>query len=85
MIKNALLHSILDTIFEQIERPWQVLQNNNKFDLLCELLEIKKWNNLQKDKVITQMSGLFSKGQPKRQKNKVHLLPQINQGRTPNQ
>jgi len=25
MIENALLHSILDTIFEQIEQPWWIL------------------------------------------------------------
>ncbi len=51
MIENALLHSILDTIFEQIERPSQVPQDDYKFDLLCGLLEIRKWGNIQKNKV----------------------------------
>jgi hypothetical protein len=82
MIENTLLHSILDTIFKQIERPWQVPQDNSRFDLLRELLKIKKWGSLQKDKVITQMSGPLGKGQMKQQKNKVHLLPQTSQSRT---
>jgi hypothetical protein len=30
------------------------------------------------------MNGLPSDGQTKRQKNKVHLLPQIGKGATPN-
>ncbi len=48
MIENALLHSILDTIFEQIERPSRVPQDDRKFDLLRGLLEIKKWGNIPK-------------------------------------
>jgi hypothetical protein len=51
MIENALLHSILDTISKQIEQPWQVPEDDNKFDPLRGLLEIKKWGSLQKDKV----------------------------------
>jgi hypothetical protein len=51
MIENALLHSILDTISKQIEQPWQVPQDDSRFDPLCELIEIKKWGSLQKDKV----------------------------------
>jgi hypothetical protein len=35
MIENALLHSILNTIFEQIKQPWQIPQDDNQFDLLC--------------------------------------------------
>jgi hypothetical protein len=46
MIENALLHSILDTIFKQIERPWQVPQDDNRFDPLRGLLEIRKWGSL---------------------------------------
>lgn len=41
--RNTLLHSILDTIFKQIKQPWQILQDDNQFDLLPILLEIKKW------------------------------------------
>jgi hypothetical protein len=48
MIENTLLHSILDTIFGQIERPWRVPHDDRKFDLLCGLLKIKKWGTLQK-------------------------------------
>ncbi len=33
----------LDTIFKQIKQPWQILQDDNQFDLLLTLLEIKKW------------------------------------------
>jgi hypothetical protein len=51
MIGNALLHSILDTISKQIKQPWQVLQDDNLFDPLRRLIEIKKWESLQKDKV----------------------------------
>ncbi len=51
MIENALLHSILDTNFKQIERPWWVPQDDSWFDPLHKLLEIKKWGSLQKDKV----------------------------------
>jgi hypothetical protein len=51
MIENTLLHSILDTISQQIERPWQVPQDDHRFDLLCGLLKIRKWGNLQKNKV----------------------------------
>jgi hypothetical protein len=51
MIENALLHSILDTIFEQIKQPWRVFENDRRFDPLSGLLEIKKWGSLQKDKV----------------------------------
>jgi hypothetical protein len=29
MIQNELLHSILDMIFEQIEQPWQVVQDDS--------------------------------------------------------
>ncbi len=41
--RNMLLHSILDTIFKQIEQPWRLLQDDNWFDPLAILLEIKKW------------------------------------------
>jgi len=51
MIGNALLHSILDTISEQIKQPWQVLQDDNLFDPLHGLIEIKKWESLQKEKM----------------------------------
>jgi hypothetical protein len=51
MIENASLHSILDTISKQIKQPWQVLQDDNLFDPLCGLIEIKKWESLQKDKM----------------------------------
>ncbi len=51
MIENTLLHSILDTISKQIKQPWQVPENDCKFDLLRGLLEIRKLGNLQKDKV----------------------------------
>ncbi len=50
-IENKLLHLILDTIFEQIEQPWQVLQDDSLFNPLRGLLKIKKWGNLQKNKV----------------------------------
>jgi hypothetical protein len=48
MIENALLHSILDINFEQIKWPWLIPQDDNQFDLLHELLKIRKWGNLQK-------------------------------------
>ncbi len=51
MIENELLHLILDTISKQIEQPWQVPQDNNRFNPLHGLLEIRKWGSLQKDKV----------------------------------
>jgi hypothetical protein len=51
MIENALLHSILDTISKQIERPWQVPQDDRRFDSLYGLLEIRKWGILEKDKM----------------------------------
>ncbi len=51
MIEKTLLHSILDTIFKQIERPWRVPQDDHKFDLLRGLLKIRKWGNLHKNKV----------------------------------
>jgi hypothetical protein len=51
MIEIVLLHSILDTIFEQIKQPWRILENDCRFDPLSGLLEIKKWGNLQKDKM----------------------------------
>jgi hypothetical protein len=60
MIENTLLHSILDTISKQIKQPWQVPENDCKFDLLRGLLEI--------------MNGPIGNGQMKRQKKKVHLL-----------
>jgi hypothetical protein len=48
---NTLLHSILDTIFEPKRQPWQILQDDNQFDLLRKLLKNRKWGILQKDKV----------------------------------
>ncbi len=51
MIKNALLHSILDTISKQIKQPWPILQDDSLFNPLRGLIEIKKWESLQKDKV----------------------------------
>jgi hypothetical protein len=51
MIENALLHSILDTISKQIERPWQVPQDDYRFDPLYGLLEIRKWGILEKEKM----------------------------------
>jgi hypothetical protein len=39
------------TKFEQIKWPWWVPQDDNRFNLLQGLLEIKKWGSLQKDKV----------------------------------
>jgi hypothetical protein len=51
MIENALLHSILDIIFKQIKQPWQVPQDDHRFDPLHGLLEIMKWGILQKEKV----------------------------------
>jgi hypothetical protein len=48
---NTLLHSILDTIFEPKEQPWQIPQDDSQFDLLHKLLEIRKWSILQKDKM----------------------------------
>jgi len=51
MIENALLHSILDIISKQIKKPWKVLQDYNQYDPLHELIEIKKWESLQKDNV----------------------------------
>lgn len=51
MIKNTLLHSILDTIFEQIKWPWSVPQDDNQFDS-NGLIEIRKWGNLQKNKIV---------------------------------
>ncbi len=41
---NTLLHSILDTIFEPKERPWQIPQDDSWFDVLRN--EIKKWSIL---------------------------------------
>jgi hypothetical protein len=51
MIENALLHSILDTIYNQIKQPWGVPQYDNRFDPLHGLLKIRKWGSLQKDKM----------------------------------
>jgi hypothetical protein len=51
MIENALLHSILDTISEQIKQLWRVPQDDRRINPLHGLLEIFKWGNLQKDKV----------------------------------
>ncbi len=51
MIENTLLHSILNTIVGQIKWPWQTPQDDNWFDPLCGLLEIKKWGTLQKEKM----------------------------------
>ncbi len=51
MIENALLHSVLDIISKEIKQPRQVLQDDNLFDPLWGLIEIKKWESLQKDKV----------------------------------
>jgi hypothetical protein len=51
MIENTSLHSILDTIFEQIKRPWRFPQDDNRFNPLRGLLKIKKWGTLQKNKV----------------------------------
>jgi hypothetical protein len=82
MIENALLHSILDTIFEQREWPWRVLKDNHRFNPLHGLLEIKKWDSLQKNKVDNTYEWPLSDWQTKRQKNKVILLPQIGQGET---
>jgi hypothetical protein len=48
VIEKTLLHLILDTIFKQKEQPWQVPQDDRKFDLLCGLLKIRKWGSLQK-------------------------------------
>jgi hypothetical protein len=48
MIENALLHSILDTIFKQIKQRRQVLQDDNLFDPLCGLIEIKKWESTKR-------------------------------------
>jgi hypothetical protein len=48
MIENALLHSILDTIFKQIKQRRQVLQDDNLFDPLCRLIEIKKWESTKR-------------------------------------
>ncbi len=42
MIENALLQIILDFILKQIARPWQIPQDDNQFDPLCGLLDIKK-------------------------------------------
>jgi hypothetical protein len=46
MTENTLLQIILDFTSEQIARPWQILQNDNQFDPLCGLLDIKKWGTL---------------------------------------
>ncbi len=62
MIENALLHSILDSIFKKIERPWWGPQNNNRFNILCRLLEIRKWGSLQKDKVKHRWMGRLVMG-----------------------
>jgi hypothetical protein len=51
MIENTLLHSILDTIYKQIEGPWWVPHDDNQFDPLHGLLKIRKWGSLQKDKI----------------------------------
>ncbi len=59
-----LLHSILDTIFEPKERPWQIPQDDNQFDPLRKLLEIRKWDILQKDKM----------GKWEKPKNKLYML-----------
>jgi hypothetical protein len=51
MTENELLHSILDTISKQIEQPWQVPQDDGRFNPLHGLLKIRKWGSLQKNKV----------------------------------
>jgi hypothetical protein len=48
---NILLHSVLDIITKPMEQPWQIPQDDNRFDLLFKLLEIRKWGILQKEKV----------------------------------
>ncbi len=50
MIENALLHSILDIIFDQIEQPWRVPKDDHKIQPFTSLLKIKKRGSLQKDK-----------------------------------
>ncbi len=49
MIENALLQIILDFISKQIVRPWRTPQDDNQFDPLCGLLDIKKWGPLPKN------------------------------------
>ncbi len=71
--RNTLLHSILDTIFEPKGQPWQIPQDDNRFDLLCNLLEIKKWGILQKDEV----------GKWEKPKKKLYILPRKARGETP--
>jgi hypothetical protein len=51
MIENALLDSILNTTSKQIEQPWRVPQDDNRFDPLHGLLGIRKLGTLQKNKV----------------------------------
>ncbi len=48
---NILLHSILDIITNSMERPWQIPQDDNRFDLLFKLLKIRKWGIPQKEKM----------------------------------
>jgi hypothetical protein len=45
MIENTLLHSILDTIYEQIVWPWGIRKNGCKFDPLYKWLEFRKWGS----------------------------------------
>jgi len=68
-----LLHSILDTIFKPKKWPWRIPQNDNQFDPSCNLLKIRKWGILQKDKV----------GKWEKEKNKLHIFPRKAQGETP--
>jgi hypothetical protein len=72
----------LNKISKQIEQPWQVPQDDNRFDPSRGLLEIKKWGSWPKKKWVTQMNGLLNNG---KWKDKVHLLPWIGQGETPDQ
>jgi hypothetical protein len=66
-------HSILDTIFKQIEQPWQILQDDIQFNPLCKHLKFRKWGILQKDKV----------GKWRKTKNKFYIFPLKAQGETP--
>jgi hypothetical protein len=34
-----------------MERPWQIPQDDNRFDLLFKLLKIRKWGIPQKEKM----------------------------------
>jgi len=66
------MHSILDTIFEPKEQPWQIPQDDNQFDPLYKLLEVRKGGILLNEKMEKWENP----------NNKLYILPRKAQGET---